>query len=349
MIRLSRKLRIYNPMKINKAIDLFLQSLSGVRSQATIRWYNDLLRRFAACFADRLIDEITIYDLRSYRSELVEKRTRYGGGSTHPEEAEGLSPFTIHASIKAVKRFFSWCHEEELIPSNPASRLEVPPLPRKTRKGINDEDADKMIRTAKAHPRDYAILCFVRDTGCRIGGVTSLKISNLNLNSNVDAERLQAVVYEKGAQDRTVYLTPTALKALEAWMEIRPDWVSHDLAFTTYGGKPLTEKGVYEIFRRIAQQANIRENWSPHEWRHRFAKTLLSNGANLQQVSQMLGHKSITVTSQFYGKLAQNQVQEAYQRYYAKPKEEARSSHSIFGTEKAVDQLEEEVDQGQVR
>lgn len=331
------KIQLAKRMNTEEAAEAFLASMSGLRAEKTISWYRNLLIPFARHFPGRDIETLTLNELRGYRAHLVKKDTIYGGGSTHKAEKGHLSPWTIHAGVKAIRRLFAWLYEEGIISNNPALRLEIPPLPSETKQGISDDDAEKMVRASRMSPRDYAILVFIRDTGCRIGGLTSLKISNLNLKARHEKDRYRALVTEKGQKDRIIFMSKAAYNAIRTWLEVRPDWINHDYVFTTYGGKPLTEVGVYEIFRRLARQTGVDESWSPHEWRHRFARKLLSNGANLQHVSQILGHNSITVTSRFYGKLALGQIEDAYERYYAGVSEDNEATYNEPNTESTGD------------
>lgn len=302
-------------MDTDEAVKSFVASLQGFRSQNTVDWYNYHLSHFAKHFPSKDIRTLTITDLRGYRAYVATRNALPKHHQTK-EIKKHLSPYTVHSSVKCVRRFFKWLYDEGVITQNPALRLEVPPLPKETREGISDEDADKMIKASRGTTRDYAILLFVRDTGARLGGVTDLKLSSLNFKSRDPHIKNRVKITEKGEQDRYVYMEDATVRAMEAWLEARPEWASHDFVFCTHHGAPLTEMGVYEIFRRIARQAGVKSNWSPHQWRHRFARRLLNRGANLQQVSQMMGHASITVTSRYYGKLAQGDVQDAYYRYH---------------------------------
>ena len=307
----------YKSMNFSEATQLFLDSMIGIRSDKTVQWYRESLLSAMKVIGDVNVHNITITELRKYRVFMTGKTTKYGGDSDHPQQKGTLSPWTIHDRIKAVKRFFTWLHDEGHIAENPAIRLETPRPPVKPKPGVSDTDAEKMLRAVRGSARDYAIMVFVRDTGCRLGGVTNLKISGLDLDSKIKT----AQVSEKGDQDRTVYISDQAADALVAWFQARPDWVNHDIVFTTYGGKPISEHGTYEIFRRAAEDAGVKKHWSPHEWRHRFAKKMIANGANLQQVSQILGHKKIGITSEFYGQLPDEEIAKAYKRYYLSPEE----------------------------
>lgn len=298
-------------MNLSEAVQLFLDSMRGVNSDKTVAWYAERLAVLVDHFGgDRALTAITIGDLRKYRMAVLSIEKRYGKRGSRPQENGHLSLFTVNATLKAAKRLFSWLHTEGILENNPAARLELPPIPTTTRTGVNDDDAEKIIHAARTKPRDYALVLFLRDTGCRIGGACSLRLEDLDL------QRCQATVVEKGSQQRVVYFGEAAAKAIQVWLELRPDWVTHSQVFCSYGGKPLIERGVYEVFRRLAAEAGVDENWSPHQWRHRKARKMLGNGANLQQVSQLLGHKSIEVTSRFYGKLAEGQLRDAYFRYY---------------------------------
>ena len=116
-------------MKISEAANLFYDSMTGVLAPKTIKWYENRLPSLIAFTHDAEIETITVAQLRSWRASLVKRGNRYTNHPTRPEMKGGLSPFTVHTFVRAAKRLFRWLHDEELIPTNPAARLELPQLP----------------------------------------------------------------------------------------------------------------------------------------------------------------------------------------------------------------------------
>jgi site-specific recombinase XerD len=77
--------------------------------------------------------------------------------------------------------------------------------------------------------------------------------------------------------------------------------------------------GVNEIIDRYKTKLDLQGRCSPHQWRHRWCRKQIQEGMPLTQVSQLAGHTSIVVTSDYYGTFAFNELQEAFDKYYKPP------------------------------
>jgi site-specific recombinase XerD len=310
--------RAFLPMTLDDAIDTFLSSIIGIRSPNTVSWYANVLNYLHEYFdGNTNIKSIRLTDLEKWRASLYNRKVKYIGRTTHPEVEEHLSPFTIYGVVKSAKTFFKWLQVRQYILESPAANLEIPKKPGHTRFGINPDDMEKMIDTAKPNIRNLALVLFVKDTGCRRQGVASLKLSELQLNHPNSKLRYRVPVCEKGNKVRIVFMRNRSLHALLMWLEIRPQFAipGEDAVFVSIGGhtpgRKLTPIGVTEIFREIARKAGVESAFSPHEWRHSFSRRLIAAGANLGQVSQLLGHSDIRTTMDFYGSLTVDQLQQA--------------------------------------
>jgi len=161
-------------MKLKKAIKLYKLSLEGgFYAEATRVGYIDTLTRMKSHIGNLKLEKITIWHLRKWQADLNSK-----------VEADELSVWSVHNYTRAVQRFFRWCLEEELIECSPADRLPLPKLPvGDAPKNISDADLDLLLKTAQhSSPRDYAIIRFLADTGCRRGGIAGLKLEDVRLD-----------------------------------------------------------------------------------------------------------------------------------------------------------------------
>lgn len=280
-------------MNTKELIDSFLQAQDGLLSDRTISWYQMYLRPLAKYYGEREISSLTIDDLRW----LFQKK-----------KEETSSVFSLFNFVRAWKRIFRWASDENLIPSNPAKRLSLPPLPKKSPSAISDLDIEKMLkaaRTSSAPERNYAIIAFLRDTGARVGGVASLTTKNIYL------EQRRAIVQEKGRggkKERQVFFSPSTAQAIQNWLDIRRQTNDDDRLFL------LTGNGIYQVLERIATKAEISGRWNPHSFRHAFARRMLAKGASIGIVSHLMGHSSVQVTLDFYGRFSNDELQEIYDR-----------------------------------
>ncbi|MBT4457238.1 MAG: tyrosine-type recombinase/integrase [Candidatus Magasanikbacteria bacterium] len=284
-------------MKTKEAIDVFLEAKIGVRASTTIQWHKGNLQRFSSFIGEnQRVESIDIRQLRQWRAELTQR---------------DLSAWTIHGYLRTIRHFFRWLEEEEMLSKNPAKRLKLFRLPKPLKKGIPDADRDAMLSVRENNIRDFSILMFVATTGCRIAGVTTLTIDNLDLDC------MAALITEKGEKSRTVFFDPMVANALKNWLNVRPSTNAKEV-FVQKEGKGLTSSGIYQVFKRAAKDAGVKKNWNPHQWRHAFARNFLRNGGDIGILSQILGHASIHVTLLHYGGLENKDLQRAHLQYAPK-------------------------------
>ncbi len=284
-------------MKVKGAIELFLASLEGVKAPATVIWYSTRLAGLEARLGSHLLHRITISHLRQWRSALGSK----------------LSSWTRHGYVRAVRRLFRWLEIEGHTPANVAARLELPRLAFTPRRGIDYRDMLSMVRAAQASPRDYALVLLLADTAARVGGVAGLTIKDLDLSAG------RAFVREKGSKTRAVFFGPRTAAALAAYIDRRQ---TGPVFLSVKGGRRLLEGGIYLALKRLAASAGVKERWNPHSFRHGAARAMLRSGANLAQVSQILGHSDVSVTVKFYGSFVDEELKQLHGRYSWVPGED---------------------------
>jgi len=310
-------------MLASKALEMFLLSYQGSKSPATLDWYRRRLSSLVE-FLDEtstgsvLIESVTTNDLRLWRVHLAEKKTRWADHPMREEKAGGLSLWTLHGYLRAARHFFKWLTDEGILSSNPAARLELPRLPKDRKEGIPPSDAVKIIDTARnlGIPRDYALVLFLAETMCRVGGVVNLRLGDLDL----DRGRARGV--EKGNKSRPVYLEQRGVKAMRVWLMVRPD-VADDHVFLGRRGKGLSVSGVYQVLKRLAKAAGVPRGWNPHNWRHGSARAMQRLGMPTGVLQQELGHASIQTTAGFYGTCSDDDLKAAHVQYSWIPPEDS--------------------------
>lgn len=296
-------------MLLSEAIQEFDLGLVGL-SEATRVWYRLRLRSLVEVLGDLEVTAVSAADLRRWKAALVERESRWVAHPSRPEVQGGLSPWTLHGYVRAVRRFFRWLVREGVISQDPAALLDLPPLPDEPPKAVSRADLKRILEAARASgARDYALVCFLADTGCRVGGLVGLRLAD------VDLERRRAVVREKGRggkrRARTVFFGEETAAALAAWLKVHP---GGEYVFVGQRG-PLTEGGVYQVLRRLARLAGVRGRFNPHAFRHGWARGALEAGADLGTVAQLLGHRSIAVTHQFYARWADEELAQRHARF----------------------------------
>jgi len=285
---------------VMNAVQSFLRIAMAGKSPHTKKWYSfrlDLLSRFLG--ETRALADVLEVDLIQYR-EMLEKKK--------------LSPDTLFGYIRAVRRIFKWLHVRGITSINIAADINLPPLPKRGKKGIDDKHVKMILAAAKKQSvRDYAMLLFFASSNARRGGVSNLQLKNLNLSAP-EPQRRQVQVFEKGGKERTVIMDEQTYKAMKAWLKVRP--AGSQYVFVTKKGKPLALESINKIISRYKTRLGIKEPCSPHQWRHRWFRRMLQNHMPIGQAAQIGGHQNIKITHEFYGQFAMPELQEAYDRYF---------------------------------
>lgn len=199
----------------------------------------------------------------------------------------GRQPSTIRRKASAVWSFYNYAVEEKLIDHNPAEHLRRPkgdPVPKL---GLDLEDAQHLLNVARAHSKPaHALIWLMMGLGLRVTEACSATIEDL-------AENLLTVTV-KGGHRKIKPLGPGAHAAITAAIADRtegPILLNRDK-------NPLSQRRAWELTIRLASKAGIK-NCTPHTLRHTAATLALAAGAPVQDVQQLLGHRSIETTLRY--------------------------------------------------
>ncbi|WP_245554908.1 tyrosine-type recombinase/integrase [Cohnella laeviribosi] len=206
-------------------------------------------------------------------------------------EKKGYKLNTINNRIKAIKRFFLFLHEEGWIPDNPAAHL-------KTRKGhqptipsFTEEQVVALLKQPDQNTftgfRDYTMLSLILDTGLRVGEMTKLKMSQ------VDVKESQILgVIGKSKRPRDIPFCDEVRKILIRYIKARGDVKSQHF-FVTLDGRPLGVRSFQEALSQYGKDAGITNvRVSPHTLRHTFAKMYIMHDGDPYSLQDILGHTS---------------------------------------------------------
>jgi len=311
-------------MRLSEALEIFYLSMDGVVSPATILFYENRLPSLIKHLGDKEISDISLDDLRLWRSKLSKREVKYEGHKYHPEVQGKLSPYTIRQHVRCARRLFKWLYEDGKLDNNPGYRLKSPPKPDMPRKGISESDLAKIIISAEQScPRDLAIVLFLADTGCRVGGLANLKIDDIDLVNH------RATVFEKGKggnnKKRVVFFGEKTAYALSAYLTQRPPDHEIDQEAVEYlllstikrGGvyHKLNEEGIYRMLKRLASKWGIKSGFNPHNFRHAAIRGWLGNGMPLSLASQLAGHSTVMLTADIYGTANEDELSRAHKHY----------------------------------
>ena len=201
---------------------------------------------------------------------------------------------------------------EKIVENNPARSLEGPRLSRRLPEVLSIHEIERIIagidRSRPQGQRNLAIIETLYGCGLRVSELVNLKLSDLQLK----AEFIR--ITGKGNKQRLVPLGREAKKQILLYLEgprslVQPGRLQEDYLFLNRLGRKLTREMVFLIVKKLAREAGIGKNISPHTFRHSFATHLVEGGADLRAVQDMLGHESI-ITTEIYTHLDRDYLRE---------------------------------------
>jgi integrase/recombinase XerD len=262
--------------------DFIFRKLAEDAKDSTITWYEVRLRRFLKRFGDMPVNSLKLRDVENYIVSLRD---------------EDISDSYRYALVRVVRTVLKWGYEWKHIEDDIYRWMKLPKIPKQTPKAIDKEDLIKLLKScdgSNAGVRDKALMLFLIDTGCRVGGLCNLTKRELNLESR------RAILFEKGDRSRVVLFRPETKAALESWIDRNP-WVENKFVFTSLSKDlPMNRNSVIQMLRRRGEKAGVKGRVNPHSFRHAFAREYLLNGGDLATVSEILGHSKLAVTKDFY-------------------------------------------------
>jgi integrase/recombinase XerD len=222
---------------------------------------------------------------------------------------------TIARKIAATKSFFSFMVTEGSLKDNPTGNVGSPNVGRPLPKPISVSQVRRLLEqpTKLATPeakRDSAMLELLYASGMRVSELVSL-----NLDDMIDDGYVRC--FGKGHKERLIPIHQRATSAVEEYVgEARSHLARNDeekALFLNRRGERLTRQGFWQILKGYAKSAELGVEITPHTLRHSFATHMLSGGADLRSVQELLGHANIS-TTQVYTHLTTEHVRRAYEK-----------------------------------
>ena len=261
------------------------------------------------------------------------QRLEAAGRSTWPEiapmdvvdhlaalRALGQAESSVARSLAAVRMMLRHQVAEGVLKRDPCALISAPVLARYLPTTLNIDQVDALLRVASKETwidaRDRALVEVLYASGARVSEAITLCIDGLEPKLGV--LRLTG----KGNKTRIVPIGRGAQQALDVWLtQWRPSVAKGPTApvtrevFLSRTGRPLDRTAAWRRLKALALRAGIRSNISPHTLRHSFASHLVTGGADLRSVQEMLGHASIK-TTEIYTHLDSDQVRTVHRMYH---------------------------------
>lgn len=220
-------------------------------------------------------------------------------------EAERLAAPTIQRFVAALRAFYHWAIQHDLLMESPLNKVQVPRLGLRLPKILTRAEVDQLL-SAELPTRDQAMLLLMLDAGLRLVEVSRL------LRADVELTGRTIRALGKGNKERIIPLSERLHGALEDWLYGQPGQPTDPL-FPGYHGEELKPRAIGYRISHIGESAGLERRLSPHLLRHTFATRLLQHGVNLRVVQELLGHSNVA-TTQIYTHVVSQDMADAIQR-----------------------------------
>ncbi len=302
----------------NKHINDFLEHLEVEKnsSKLTIRDYRHYLEVFQKWYATSLpgktVEDLDLKIIRSYRVFLANRAD---------EKGQTLKKVTQNYYVIALRSLLRFLIKNDVHTLEP-SKIELPRTESRSLKFLEREQIDRLVTmpdtTKEDGTRDRAILELLFSTGLRVSELVKLNHEQINI------ERREFGVVGKGGRARVVFISDRAAEWTDRYVKMRVD-VFKPL-FIRYSGAVIEEDGgekmrltvrtIERIVKKYTLLARLPVDATVHTLRHSFATDLLTNGADLRSVQEMLGHKNIA-TTQIYTHVTNKQLRDVHKAFHS--------------------------------
>ncbi len=302
-------------MTLSALITDFLEYLELERnvSQLTIRNYDHYLKRFLDLAGDIDPKTIDLTLVRKYRLHL----SRW----SDPVTKRPLKRITQNYFMIALRAFLRYLARIDVVTLSP-EKVELGENEPRPLKVLDEANLKALLQAPdeneKSGLRDRAILEMLFSTGLRVSELAHLNRDTVNL------ERREFGIVGKGGKERVVFISDSAVYALEKYLQARHD--TFKPLFIRFQGREdlldngekmrLTTRSIERIVEKYVKKLGFSVKATPHTLRHCFATDLLINGADIRSVQEMLGHSNIS-TTQIYTHVTNAHLKDVHKAFHS--------------------------------
>jgi len=273
-----------------KDLDEFLDQLRHERNASvhTVAGYRRDLGQFIGYLDVRRVSlrHADNLQIRGFMADLHERR---------------LKKSSLARKLAAVRSFYRYALKRGWTAENPASLVATPKQEQLVPSFLTEEEmAGFLDMPPSAKPldlRDKAVLELLYATGIRVSELVGINLEDIHLTDRLVRVR------GKGKKERIVPFGAIARERLKGYLTARAALMGErpgDYAlFLNYQGRRITTRSVERIVDKYIRQTAVRRKISPHSLRHSFASHLLSRGADLRVIQELLGHESLATTQKY--------------------------------------------------
>ena len=227
---------------------------------------------------------------------------------------DGKANSTISRTTASLRKFYHCMLQKGKITGNPLYGIEVPRVNKKLPEALTTREIVKLLNQPKGNDlksiRDKAMLELLYATGIKVSEIINLEVRDIDTRGGM-------LSCNSGKSERYIPIGKVASEALENYLKKARSYMLRDnkvkTLFVNCQGTPLTRQGFWKILRHYAESAGIKTEINAQTLRNSFAVHLLENGADINAVSEMLGHGDV-VTTRVYNRVVQNNIKKIYKK-----------------------------------
>ena len=281
----------------------YLQAECGLALN-TRKAYQGDLGKFLVFLADRGL------------GELAELTPVHVAAFVQALRQEDLADESVARALAATRMFCRYLVLYRVLAEDVSASIVAPKKWRRLPTVLNAQAVDALLAAPQADQdvhavRDTALLTMLYATGIRASEAASIQVDDVNFTVGV------VRVIGKGNKERIVPVAGAALESIQEYVDrYRP--ALHPVGgtlFVSRTGRAMSREDIYRIVRKYVRRAGLREKVSPHTLRHSFATELLSGGADLRSVQEMLGHADVA-TTQIYTHVDASRLKAIHKKFH---------------------------------
>jgi integrase/recombinase XerC len=275
---------------MKKELSHFLSYLKYEKnaSPLTIKSYKTDLNQLAEYMEERgaSFREIDNVLLRGFLARLQERKNRKS---------------TVARKLAAVRSFLQFWVDKKRLEDNPAKVVSTPKQERPMPSFLSEEEMASFLDLPRSNKaldlRDKAVLELLYATGIRVSELVGISLEDVSFEEGL------VRVKGKGKKERILPFGRKAEESLRDYLRLRPSInkgrIDEQALFLNYRGERLTPRSIERIIDKYIRLSALRRKISPHSLRHSFASHLLSRGADLRVIQELLGHESLATTQKY--------------------------------------------------
>ncbi len=275
-------------------------------ARATVVAYERDLRQFLGWLKTRLGHVPTLGDLHQLDQRTI--RAFFAA-----RRKAGVESRSLARTLSALRQLFRWLKTEDIVASEAIFRVSRPKVAHSVPKPLTRDKAKALVEDSMQAgldwiaARDLAVLLLLYGSGLRISEALGLTVREAPIGFR-DTLRIMG----KGRKERMVPVIPIARQAVERYLQLCPYPQAPDAPlFLGAKGGPLSPRIIQLVIERARATLGLPETATPHALRHSFATHLLSAGADLRQIQELLGHASLS-TTQVYTEVDRDRLLAVY-------------------------------------